>query len=79
MIKIITYLIKKTELHLSKKENKLQDKTNPSKKLKLYRDLLDRIDKYVGGNHHEILRHYIYFTIKIDRYKEQKWKPKEIR
>lgn len=66
MLKIITYIIEKKELRLSKKENKIGDKTNPSDKLKLYRDLLDRLDKYKMGANGLILRHYRYFTVEID-------------
>lgn len=66
MLKIITCVIKKKEWQLSKKEHKLGEKENPSKELKLYRDLLDRLDQYKMGTDGLILRHYRYFTVKID-------------
>ena len=66
MLKIITFLIKKTEWKLSKKEKKRWNKNNPSEKLQLYRDLLNFIDRYnekTTGT--TTFRHYRYFNFSI--------------
>lgn len=65
MIKIITYIIQKMEWHISKKEHKIHCKDNPSKRLKLYRDLLDRIDEYKHQDNTLLIRHYRYFTFNV--------------
>lgn len=66
--KLIDRIITKIEIRISKKENKVSKKDGISERLKLYRDLLDRIDKYRSEQEEEtlIIRHYRYFTFKVD-------------
>ena len=66
--KLIERLITKIEIRISKKENKISKKDGISERLKLYRDLLDRLDKYRNeqGEGTVTLRHYRYFTFKVD-------------
>lgn len=66
--KLIERIITKIEIRISKKENKISKKDGISERLKLYRDLLDRIDKYRSEQEEGtvILRHYRYFTFKVD-------------
>lgn len=66
--KLIDRIITKIEIRISKKENKVSKKDGISERLKLYRDLLDRLDKYRNEQEEGtvILRHYRYFTIEVD-------------
>jgi hypothetical protein len=64
--KLIERIITKIELKISKKENKISNKNDISKRLKLYRDLLDRIDSYRREEGIFTLRHYRYFTLEVD-------------
>ena len=66
--RLIERIITKIEIRISKKENKVSKKDGISERLKLYRDLLDRIDEYRSEQEKGtvILRHYRYFTFKVD-------------
>ena len=67
MLKIINWLITKSEKRLSKKEKCLFKKETTNKKLKLYRKLLNEIDNYNYENKNiTTLRHYRYITFDID-------------
>lgn len=67
MLKIINWLITKSEKRLSKKEKCLFKKETTNEKLKLYRKLLDEIDNYDYKNKNTTtLRHYRYKTFKVD-------------
>ena len=67
MIKIINWLITKSEKRLSKKEKCLFKKETSNKKLKLYRNLLNEIDEYTCEvKNIKILRHYRYKTLNVD-------------
>lgn len=67
MIKIINWLITKSEKRLSKKEKCLFKKETKNEKLKLYRTLLNEIDSYNSKTKNVIvLRHYRYTTFSID-------------
>lgn len=67
MIKIIEWILSKKEFNLSKKENCLWKTTTKNEELKLYRELLNLIDKYKYKTKEiTTIRHYRYKTIKID-------------
>ena len=67
MIKIINLLITRSEKKLSKKEKCLFNKKTDNEKIKLYRKLLNEIDKYNLNNKKiTTYRHYRYKTFKID-------------
>ena len=70
--KFICFFITKIEFKISKKENKVKDKNNISPRLQMYRDLLDRLDDYKIKLNKDliIIRHYRYFTFKVDDIKE---------
>ena len=68
MIKILDLIITKKEAKLSKKEKCFQNKNTNNEKIKLYRKLLNEIDKY---NYRikkiSTFRHYRYKTFKVDK------------
>ena len=68
MLNIITFIITKLEQRLSKKEECLYKNKITNEKLKLYRKLLNEIDKY---NYRikkiSTFRHYRYKTFKVDK------------
>lgn len=67
MLKIINWLITKSEKRLSKKEKCLFKKETTNEKLKLYRKLLNEIDNYNYENKNiTTLRHYRYITFGVD-------------
>ncbi len=67
MLKIIEWLITKSETKLSKKEKVLCKKETNNEKLNLYRNLLDEIDGYKHKNKNiTTLRHYRYIDFKVD-------------
>ena len=68
--KLIERIITKIEIRISKKENKVSKKDGISERLKLYRDLLDRIDSYRSEIEGAVtIRHYRYFSVHIDDFK----------
>lgn len=72
MIKIIDFIITKAEMHLSKKEKCLNNKNTTNEKIKLYRNILDEIDKYKKTQKNLLtLRHYRYFTFEVDDIEEK--------
>lgn len=61
--KIIERVLTRIEFKISKKEKKIACKNNASERLKLYRDLLNRIDEYRSELDNSVtVRHYRYFT-----------------
>lgn len=67
MLKIINWLITKSEKRLSKKGKYLFKKETKNEKLKLYRTLLNEIDKYnYETKNITTLRHYRYITFGVD-------------
>ena len=72
MIKIIDFIITKAEIHLSKKEKCLNNKNTTNEKIKLYRNILDEIDKYKKTQKKLLtFRHYRYFTFEVDDIDEE--------
>lgn len=72
MIKILDFIITKAEMHLSKKEKCLNNKNTTNEKIKLYRNILDEIDKYKKTQKNLLIfRHYRYFTFEIDDIEEE--------
>ena len=73
MLKIICWLIAKSEKRLSKKEKCLFKKETNNEKLKLYRILLNEIDDYNSKVKKQvILRHYRYINFEVDLIGEDK-------
>ena len=67
MLKIVTFIITKLEIRLSKKEKCLNKKTTTNDKLNLYRTLLNEIDNYnYKAKNTLTLRHYRYMTFDVD-------------
>lgn len=68
MIKILDLIITKKEAKLSKKEKCFQNKNTNNEKIKLYRALLNEIDKYNNRTKGTVkIRHYRYMTFKVDK------------
>lgn len=67
MLKIITFIITELEARLSKKEKCFRKNETNNEKLKLYRKLLNEIDKYnFKMKNISTFRHYRYKEFKIE-------------
>lgn len=71
--KLMERILTKIEFKISKKEKKIATKNNVSERLKLYRDLLNRIDEYRSELDNSVItRHYRYFRFTVDKESENK-------
>ena len=74
-IKRIEKIISKEEVKLSKKNNYLYKSKTDNKELKLYREILNIIDKYMWKEKDTaIYRHYRYKVIRFGNDKIKKYK-----